>query len=395
MNSSADPQYWIYRLNPLYEFIQAEALAVAPVRGYEVAVVQFIGDCPALLLPRSSQGTVKGLYSQSASLCQALQSSRRLIDALPQTGIREVLSQVATLVSDQILEVWLEGAFRSGPAAAARVYPVIRRTSQGPLAALSYEAVKYAQNLDSDDASLLSRRMYLYNRHPMTPAWARAYEACGSTIEFLGLCQPAITRALDQRFRLTSGHQPDSHWLIWRRTDAVAASISPVAAKLYVNIDSRDLRACASDAVTALGESRAKAFKLGNSAHGLVRSDKLVAYFTCFDDLLQAADDVRRRLHGCGVQGTPFTAAITSDGLMSWGIDALEKQTEFAESHGRSWRLWVTNCLAIALCTSRNPATAPAQPPWELALDRLTREGIDTATWLPKEALDEMHASTR
>jgi hypothetical protein len=394
MNSSRDPLYWDFRLNPSYEFVQADALAVDLVRGYAAAVGQFIGDCPALLLPRSSQVTIKGLYSQSAVLCQALQSSQRLIDALPRTNGREALPQVATLVSDQVLEVRLEGGFCSGPAAAARVHPVTRRISQGPLAALSYEAVRYAQNLDSDDASLLSRRMYLYNRHPMTPAWARVYESCGSTMEFLGLCRPAVTKALDQTFCLVSGHEPGSHWLVWQRNAPVATSSSPVAAKLYVNVDSHDLRACASDAVTALGKSRAKAFKVGNSSHGLVRPDKLVAYFACFDDLLQAADELHRRLEGCGVQGTPFTAAVTSDGLTSWGIDALERQTEFAESHGRSWRLWVTNCLAIALCTSRNLATGPAQPPWELALDRLTREGIDTATWIPTEALDEMRASS-
>jgi hypothetical protein len=253
MNSSRDPLYWDFRLNPSYEFVQADALAVDLVRGYAAAVGQFIGDCPALLLPRSSQVTIKGLYSQSAVLCQALQSSQRLIDALPRTNGREALPQVATLVSDQVLEVRLEGGFCSGPAAAARVHPVTRRISQGPLAALSYEAVRYAQNLDSDDASLLSRRMYLYNRHPMTPAWARVYESCGSTMEFLGLCRPAVTKALDQTFCLVSGHEPGSHWLVWQRNAPVATSSSPVAAKLYVNVDSHDLRACASDAVTREG----------------------------------------------------------------------------------------------------------------------------------------------
>ncbi len=394
MNSSTDPLYWNFRLNPLYEIVDAETLAVDGVRRYDAAVGRFIGDCPAVLLPRSPQVTIKGLYPQSAALCQELQSSRRLIDALPQIDGREALSRVATLVSDQILEVRLKGGFCTGPSAAARVYPVTRRTSHGPLAALSYEAVRYAQNLDSDDVSLLSRRMYLYNRHPTTPEWVRAWESSESAMDFLGLGRPAATKALDQKYRLISGHEPGSHWFVWKRTAAEAASISPAAdAKLYVNIDSHELRACASDAVTALGESRAMAFKVANSSHGLVRPDKLVAYFARFDDLLQAADELHRRLEGCGVQGTPFTAAVTSDGLLSWGIDARERQTEFAESHGTSWRLWVTNCLAIALCSARNSAIGQADEPWELALDRLTREGIDTATWIPTEVLDEMGAS--
>jgi hypothetical protein len=76
-------------------------------------------------------------------------------------------------------------------------------------------------------------------------------------------------------------------------------------------------------------------FKIGSDAWGLLRPDKIVAYFPDFERLAEAAGGL-------------------------------------AEG------------LSRALLTAREAGEAE---PWRFALDRLRLEGIDTATWTPGSRL--------
>jgi hypothetical protein len=145
-------------------------------------------------------------------------------------------------------------------------------------------------------------------------------------------------------------------------------------------------------AITArtLSTTGALQFKIGADADGLLRPDKIVAYFTSQDALRQAADALAARLHGCPAHGVPFTAALDDEGLLSWGVDPPASQQLLNWQPRESWRLWLTNRLANALLTAkRTPATgsAVARRPWQYALERVRLEGVDTTSWTPADSL--------
>jgi hypothetical protein len=56
-----------------------------------------------------------------------------------------------------------------------------------------------------------------------------------------------------------------------------------------------------------------------------------------------------------------------------------------------SWRLWVVQRLAAALIAARAAPETTMQPttmqPWQFALARLRREGIDVDRWIPSAAI--------
>ena len=85
-----------------------------------------------------------------------------------------------------------------------------------------------------------------------------------------------------------------------------------------------------------------RGLKLGRGLPGLTRPDKLVAYFGRLDDLQEAGAGLHRRLGGCPVHGVPFTAELSSDGLLSWGAD----RPRTVPGQPESWRLWIASRLA-------------------------------------------------
>ncbi len=91
---------------------------------------------------------------------------------------------------------------------------------------------------------------------------------------------------------------------------------------------------------------------------------------------------LRPALAGLAADGVPFTAACSADGLLSWGIDPpAEPGADLASRE--SWRLWLTNRLALALVAARGAAAT--MPPWQFALARLALAGIDPRSWAPGE----------
>jgi hypothetical protein len=96
---------------------------------------------------------------------------------------------------------------------------------------------------------------------------------------------------------------------------------------------------------------------------------------------LQAmAAELETRLSGCAPHGTPFSAELVGEGLLSWGADP-----QFDNSPGRvpeSWREYVCNRLAFALVTARSASPTDASLV-RFALDRLRLDGIDPDAWAP------------
>jgi hypothetical protein len=79
----------------------------------------------------------------------------------------------------------------------------------------------------------------------------------------------------------------------------------------------------------------------------------------------------------------PFTAAVTLDGLLSWGADPPVPGDGAAAT---SWRLWVSECLGGYLCDVRASGSGELEPA-QFALERLRLAGIDTETWVPSSGM--------
>ena len=145
-------------------------------------------------------------------------------------------------------------------------------------------------------------------------------------------------------------------------------------------------------------------WKIGRTIDGLTRPDKLVAYFDRQHDLVAATNRLRPTLSGAAAHGVPFTAAITTDGLLSWGIDPPRAGAGPSGPSG-SWRSWVTERLADYLVTARtsvhdgspmhqgsmgerrrgvpDEGDGGAPEPWQVAIARLRLDGVDVDTWVP------------
>jgi hypothetical protein len=292
---------------------------------------------------------------------------------------------VARLVADGVLEMREEGGFVSGAAALALVGEEgddVRREG-GRLAVLSRAALRYAQALGIDDPMPLSWRIYGFNRRPLTPAWQRLLPSAEAVERHLGIERGGKNRpALDRSWQSGNRGHRGEFWLTWHSRSArlESAGRGEAVYKLYVSPAPESLEEGFGEILEALSASRAQQFKVGADAAGLLRPDKIVAYFPDFDRLSEAAGRLGDRLAGLPPHGVPFTAGIAGDGLLSWGADPPAAERSPLLGDWESWRLWLTNRLAVALVAARSEGAAE---PWRFALDRVRLEGVDTETWTP------------
>lgn len=370
----------LLRANPLYELVLYDRL-VAEERQALAALASSPGFY-GVLRPAAADSalTAKSVDRDTALLFLTLREP----GALP-AYVRAALGDgaartVARLVADGVLEIELDGGFVSGAAAA----DLLHETSDGKggtgrLAELSRAALRYGQALAVDDPLLLSWRLYAYNHRPLTPRWKRLLPSREAVERYLGIAPGDDRRKLlDRRWTPTGS----TAWLSWRARSRGTAASAPAAGptwKLYVSPLPEVLAEGFSAVLEALTDGRATHFKVGADAAGLLRPDKIVAYFPTFERLAAAAETVTRRLDGAPAQGVPFTSEIGAGGLVSWGVDPAD---EGARGPGESWRLWLTQRLARALLSAR-AAAADGIEPWRFAVDRLRLEGVDTDTWTP------------
>lgn len=368
-----------FRANPAYELALWDRLAPG-----ERAALERLREDPdfyGILRPRGEGSGlgVKAVDRETALLFLTLREP----GALP-AYVRPVLGEaagrtIARLVADGVLEVEREGAFVSGPAAFAEREG---EAGEGRLARLSVAALRYGEALAVDDPLRLSLRLYGYNRRPLTPGWLRTLSSPAAVQEWLGIAAGGAHRAVLERTWRPS--PPSEHWLSWRsRLEEAASSSGGSTWKLYVSPVPEALAESFGAILEALAAARAGQFKVGAGAAGLLRPDKIVAYFPSFERLAEAAGAVQDRLAGVPAQGVPFTSEIGGDGLLSWGMDPPASGRTW---NGReSWRLWLTYRLARALLAARG--ASGGMEPWRFALERLRLEGIDTATWTPASGL--------
>nr|NLI50508.1 hypothetical protein [Propionibacterium sp.] len=366
------------RTNPAYEVVVADRLT-----GDEADLFRSLaggGDLFGLLRPDRAGLSYKAVDAETALLLFTLATPGPLPSFARAKLGPDCDRVVADLVLSGVLEVEGEGGFRSGPDAEPALFARPATAGRGRTGQLSLAALRYGQRLGALEPSELASRLYAFNRAPLTPAWQRRLPGPDAVLDHLGLgpggrLQPRLTAAW-------AAHGPDRGWLSWS-SRAVRAAAEPGALtyKLYLSPTLEALPELVEAWVAASPRLRAFSFKLGLDAAGLLRPDKCVAYFATLDDLARAGDVLSAAMQGLPAQGVPFTAGITADGLLSWGVDPPRRGT------GRSWRLWVAEHAARSLAAAAaRPAAAGGTEPWLFALRRLQVAGVDTDTWQPTGA---------
>ena len=375
-----------FRANPRFELILFDRLSLEERRALADLAREpgFYG----VLRPGAGSGYgLKSVDRDTALLFLTLREPGPLPSYVRSELGEAALRTVSRLIADGVLEVESGGAFVTGAAALDLFAAEGTPSGGGRLAELSLAALRYGQALAVDDPLLLSWRLYGFHRRPLTPSWKRLLPSAAAVEAHLGIAPGgAARRVLDRSWSRTA---PVAGWLSWRalsrRGSDPAAPTGPADGptwKLYISPAPEVLAGSFADILEALAAAHAGQFKVGADAAGLLRPDKIVAYFPSFERLAAAAETLAGRLAGAPAQGVPFTSEIGGGGLLSWGVDPPRSQRTWSE--GESWRLWLTHRLARALLNARlSQASGPAVEPWRFALERVRLEGVDTATWTP------------
>lgn len=380
---STSLEHLIFRANPRYELLLFDHLS-------QEQQARFTGlqDDPqfyGLLCPRDQQQlSMKSVCQQTALLYFTLQNPGHLPRYIQRLLGNQLQEAVVKLVLDNVLEIEHNHTFLSGPKAhAVLLGPYSAIEQQGFLARLSWEAIYYAQQLDISELLPLSARMYFYNRVPASPQWRKRFAAPESVASYFGMHKGGTNYlTLSRNWKEHSITPQTEGWLIWSaRRRKLARSQDRPTYKLYVSPDCAHLREAFDAVLDIFTQQHVAQFKIGRDVHGLLRPDKIVAYFASFEELTSCAEHLQAKLDGCPPQGVPFTAELAGEGLLSWGIDPPRVNQAIQWMERESWRLWVTNRLAVALLAAKqNPDTGE---PWRFALERLRLDGVDTETWTP------------
>ena len=342
-------------------------------------------DFYGLLFPKPPLTlNLKAVARQTAELFQSLSSPGRIQDEF--LGDRESAADVIDLVLDGILEIESAEGFVSGSdALPVLCEPADVRGSQDDSAtSLSHRALLHAQDLETEDPQALTMALYLYNRIPLSPFWKTRFASRDAILAYLGADRGPLRALLDREWILT---QNLKGWHSWSPRTRSRRTAADVTYKLYISPRPERIRDAFEVLVRVLTDFPETPFKIGDSAPGLLRPDKLVTYFPTRERLDEVAGVLHRELAGCDAHGVPFTAAIDDSGLLSWGVDPPDNDRALQWLGRDSWRLWVAKRLGAALSVAKAARSAGAVEPWRFAIERARRHGIDVETWTPSAAL--------
>ena len=313
---------------------------------------------------------------ETAGLLHALKKP----DHLPSSARGGDPSDLLRLVLDGVLEIEWDGVFLTGPKAHGAIFPRSTDPVASGAAGLSLAALQYAESLEDPDPLSLAERLYAFNRLPASPQWRRALPSAEAVARFLRL-EPgeAFSSALEH-----GGFTPSAStgWLSWQRSSSNGYPVrklylSPLPRYLPQVLELLPEMVAGIDGVDSL--------KVGDGIEGILRPDKCVVYLTDHASLLRLADRLRSEFPGVPGHGVPFTALLTSDGLMSWGSDPVETAGWRGWTGGESWRSWVVKRLAAALVMAQAAGYHDGAP-IRFAIDRVALEGVDPVSWSPADS---------
>jgi hypothetical protein len=335
-------------------------------------------DFYGLFIPKPPLLTnLKSVSRQTAKLFRELAKPSRLTTRAAAAAV--------DLVLDGILEVEGNGDFVFG----ADALPLIASPADPPqprdrAARLSRDALLYAQDLQTSEPQRLITALYLYNRIPLTPFWKTRFTTPEAVLAHVGADRGTLCALLERHWHPPQGGRG---WLRWYAKARARRRRGSWTYKLYISPRPERIRDVFETAARVFATFPGTYFKIGDSAIGLLRPDKMVAYFTTRERLGDAADVLRRELAGCDAHGVPFSAGLDDSGLLSWGVDPPETEHVLRWLNRDSWRWWLGRHLASALSIAKLAHTANAVEPWRFAIERARRLGVDVETWTPSATL--------
>lgn len=371
----------VFRANPELELVLFDRLP--PSEQEALASLKGQLDLYGILRPREpaglNYGAGKAVNRETALLYLTLQNPGRLPSYVvqnPETDLRELVS----LVLDGVLEVEHEKNFVSGPAASPLLLDGLttpgKTKSSSATQKLSEQALQYGAAIEIDEPPLLAARLYAFNRVPLSPEWVLLLPDSQTVRTFL------FDGAKDLTKWNLSADEANGEWFVFSRAGRRGRGVRPLTwYKLYISPWHHYLRDALEGVMKVLAHHRVEQFKISRSPAGLLRPDKIVAYFDAREDLAGAADELGKKLAGIPAQGVPFTAGISRDGMLSWGIDPPAEAVSGLAAR-ESWRQWITMRLASALVAARRSPSQVLQPE-RYALERVRLEGIDVNNWIP------------
>jgi hypothetical protein len=205
---------------------------------------------------------------------------------------------------------------------------------------LSASAVLDAQRLELATAARTRSFLYRYNTAPAGLVWRRELGTPERLRAYLfGSLRVASLDYASNR----DEDEPSQGWWYWQREARRQRGANRLIHKLYISPTCEFTGLAFRAALEILFSHEVSSFKIGCSAHGLLRPDKFVVYFEELDRLLDLTEALAKRLQGVAAQSVPFTIPLTPDGLLSRGIDPPKPK-----SVGRpwSWRALVTARIA-------------------------------------------------
>ena len=294
---------------------------------------------------------------------------------------------IARLVLDEVLEIKWNGKFVRGTHATEAIFGNRLYNHQhlpGVISLLSKQAIEYVLYLDHVDMRTIANRLYTYNTSPWDPSLRRHFNQTTDTRDFVfSNSSHSQVSLLNREWYLINDPSRD-HWLGWTRRNFGEASVARPDSgtfKLYISPVIHHLPDVMNIALPILTSSDAFSFKIGNGIQGLVRPDKMVAYFDSKQSLLQAAGELKNKFSHCKTQGVPFTAQIDDTGILSWGFDPPGSDVLDA-IEGGSWRCKVTDQIALAVVQAKEDKLDHPQA-IDFISSRLFLTGIDPYEWIP------------
>lgn len=356
-----------WRLRPFEELTPVQQAWLRPLR----LDPRFFG----VLEPRLEGHGVQAVSRPTARLLRRLARPGVLPGYFLQEEGKDALRAAARLVLDGILEVEIDQGFVSGPAAHPTFFAEgTLATPRNAMGRLSRAALHYGASLRMRDIPVLAARLYRYNTEPATPALRRKFPNRDSVRRMLGGQDAAL--ASDSR----------SHWLIWTPPRPGPPVAGRRHYKLYLSTPLAHLPGVVHRVLGLLRKAEGvDSAKVGATLPGLTRPDKFVVYFARRRDLQVVARTLRSELDGVPAQGVPFTAGLDPAGLLSWGAEPAGSDPAPAGRQEDSWRTRIATRLAASMAAAFAVEKAPVQP-WRFALDRLSLDGVNPATWAPGSA---------
>ena len=335
------------------------------------------------------------------TLVQAIATPRRLGDVVSAPFNSRIEEVVAKLILDGFVKVRVDGEFVSGAAAFDCLYgPPPSPKPNGPCERLSLRAAEYGEQLLPRRIGDLAGRLYRYNSIPAGPRWSSRLSSFTASRDYLAIDAPVIARAgRSHHWALVADPTDDFPWFAWTARSAAAHTMKEKALrarakprpmfKLYVSVRPEHARAALHAVAPELFRSPAIAFKIGAGVHGVLRPDRMVAYFWSYEGLAEIAGRLRTRLAGLPAHGVPLTASLGADGALSWAIDPPAASSENAVMRRQSWRLAIAGRLAGAL-TAAGALNSAKLSASRFALARLRLDGIDLLDPDPASAVQAL-----